>query len=64
MGVRTLLKPSTNHSLKIYCESEDNKDDGLDEKPIKSVTKGIRGMEISGSNGLFGKEDSSGKCST
>ena len=62
MGVRTLLKPSNNQSLKAYCE--DNKDDGLDEKPMKSDAKGVRGMEISGSNGLFGKDDSTGKCST
>ena len=62
MGVRTLLKPtsSTSNSLKMYCGGEKGEDDEIDE-PQK--TKLIRGMEISGSNGRFGKEDTA-RCST
>jgi hypothetical protein len=55
MGIKTLLNPGTSSkALKIYCED----DCGEEKTPESSLAKEIRGMEISGSNGRFCKEES------
>ena len=57
MGIRTLLNPGTSSkALKAYCEDDCGEEKTPD--PTNHLAKEIRGMEISGSNGRFSKEES------
>ena len=57
LGERSLFKPtlSINSTINKYTEDDKEKDE-MDENPKEN--KEVRGMEISGSNGLFERDSS------